>query len=408
MNFNTRYQRLRAILLSPRSVWSQIASEPATTGSLYRHWILWLAAIPPLATFFGYAVFGLHLPFIGTFRPGFGILIAQLLLSYTVALLMVWILAWITAALAPSFGAQKNPLQALKTIAYAMTPIWVVGILHLLPILGLLTALLSLAALAYSVWHLHEGLIATMQTPRERAIGYTTVVVIIGIVLGWVLGLIVMFSSGMQAMLTPSMTQIPSRSNDRSGQISQAAKSMATFGKALQQAANGVASSSPEQPLPTSTVAVSLEQLKALLPKQINGLDAVDTSAESSQLSKLQISSATTHFRAASGLPTIQLSITDYAGASGMLALIGLVQTEKQTAHGYQKTFRVNGRPAKEQWNRPTQRGSFGLVVGGRFLVEAKGHAKNMTTLRDAVLGVNLKKLQAMRTEGTSGHGPSQ
>ncbi len=405
MNFNTRYQRLRAILFSPRRVWPQIAAEPASTGSLYRHWILWIATIPPLANFLGYVSFGLPMPFIGTLRPSLEILIAQLLLSYVVALLMVWILAWITAALAPSFGAQKNRLQALKAIAYAMTPIWVVGILHLLPILGLLTALLSLAALAYSVWLLHEGLIATLQAPRERAIGYTTVVVIIGILLSWVLGLVVMLSSGMQAMQTASMAQISSRSNDRNGQIGQAAKSMATFGKALQQAASGVVSSSPEQALPSSTVAVSLDQLKALLPKQVNGLGAVDTSAESSQLSNLQISSATTHFRAVSGLPTIRLSITDYAGASSMLALIGLVQTEKQTAHGYQKTFRVDGRPAKEQWNRQTQRGSFGLVVGGRFLVEAKGHAKNVAALRNAVLEVNLKKLQAMRTEGTSGHG---
>ena len=408
MNFYTLWQRLYAILLSPRSVWPQIASEPATTGSLYRHWILWLAAIPPLASFLGYATFGLHMPFIGTLRPGFGTLIAQLLLSYAMGLLMVWILAWITAALAPSFGGRKNSLQALKAIAYAMTPIWVVGILQLLPILGLLTALLSLAALAYSVWHLHEGLIATLQAPRERAIGYTTVVAIIGMLLSWVLGLIVMASSGMQAMLTPSMAQISGRSNDRSGQVRQAAKGVASFGKALQQAANGVASSSPEQPLPSSTVAVSLNQLKALLPKRSNGLKAVDTSAESSRLGNLQISSATTHFRAVSGWPTLQLSITDYAGASGMLALIGLVQTEQQTAHGYQKTFRVKNRPAKEQWNRQTQRGSFGLVVGGRFLVEAKGHAKTITTLRNAVLSVNLKKLQAMRTEGTAAKGSSR
>ena len=191
MNFNALLARARDILLKPRDTWPAIAAEPATPASLYTGWVLWLAAIPPLASFIGRAVFGISVPFVGTVRLGLGGLLTHLLVSYAVALVMVFVMALIVDALAPGFGGSKDRLQALKTVAYAYTPVWIVGVLGLIPQLMALTALLSLAAAGYAIYLLYLGLPATMKCPQDKAAGYAAVSVIIGIVLAIVLGAIV-------------------------------------------------------------------------------------------------------------------------------------------------------------------------------------------------------------------------
>ncbi|WP_239506785.1 hypothetical protein, partial [Enterobacter hormaechei] len=52
-------QRAQDILLKPKDTWPQIAQEAATTQSLYRDWLLLLAAVPAVAGFVGMSVLGL-------------------------------------------------------------------------------------------------------------------------------------------------------------------------------------------------------------------------------------------------------------------------------------------------------------------------------------------------------------
>ncbi len=64
-----------------------------------------------------------------------------------------------------------------------------VGVLHILPGLGFLVGLLVLAAAIYSIYLMYLGLQHTMKSPQNKAGGYTAVVIIIGIVLGWILAI---------------------------------------------------------------------------------------------------------------------------------------------------------------------------------------------------------------------------
>ncbi len=188
MDFVRPARRLRTLLLAPRSAWPEIAAESDSIGGLYRNWILWLAAITPLASLIGLLVFGLALPFVGTLRLGAGTLLARMLAQYALTLLIVYLLMLIAAALAPGFGGRGDRVAALKVIAYAWAPVWVVGVLNLIPALGPLTMLLTLVALGYGVWLLHLGAQAVQGVPQERAAGYAAVLVVIGIVLGLVAG----------------------------------------------------------------------------------------------------------------------------------------------------------------------------------------------------------------------------
>jgi len=101
----------------------------------------------------------------------------------------VYVFALIIDALAPSFGGEKNFLQAFKVAAFAPTASWLAGIFSILPALSIL-GILGL----YSLYLLYVGLPRLMKTPPEKAMVYTVVVIIAGIVLSVVVGMVAAFA----------------------------------------------------------------------------------------------------------------------------------------------------------------------------------------------------------------------
>ena len=64
--------RVKNILLNPRQEWEVVDAESATVGSLYTGYIVPLAAIPAVCQAIGFSVFGMRLPFVGTWRMPLG------------------------------------------------------------------------------------------------------------------------------------------------------------------------------------------------------------------------------------------------------------------------------------------------------------------------------------------------
>jgi hypothetical protein len=178
-------ERVKRILLSPRTEWEVIDAEPSTPAALYTGYIMPLAAIGPLAQIIGYSVFGISVPFMGTYRVPIGSAIASAVAMYILTLIATYVLALIIDALAPTFHGQRSPIQALKVAAYSSTASWVAGIFALIPGLRLLT-ILGL----YSLYLLYLGLPVLMKSPREKAMGYTVVVILAAIVLFMIIGVI--------------------------------------------------------------------------------------------------------------------------------------------------------------------------------------------------------------------------
>jgi hypothetical protein len=177
-------ERVKRILLTPRTEWEVIDGEPTTPAELYKGYIIPLAAIGPIAQVIGFSVFGV--PFGATvYRTPIGTAITGAIVSYVLALIGVYVLALIIDALAPTFGGTKSQIQALKVAAYSSTATWVAGIFVLIPGLRVLT-ILGL----YSLYLLYLGLPALMKAPQEKAGGYTAVVVVAAIVLFFVIGML--------------------------------------------------------------------------------------------------------------------------------------------------------------------------------------------------------------------------
>jgi hypothetical protein len=163
--------RVKAILVQPKSEWQVIDGEPATVSSIYMGYIVPLALIP--------AICGAVR--IARFSPGYGLRYA--ITYYVIHLISPFVLALIIDALAPNFGGQKNQIQALKVAAYAATPLWISGVFQLIPGLGILTLIGGL----YGLYLLYIGLPVLMKSPQDRAMGYTVVTIIAEIVVWWVL-----------------------------------------------------------------------------------------------------------------------------------------------------------------------------------------------------------------------------
>ena len=181
--------RAKRILLTPKDEWPVIDAEQTTIGALYTGYIIPLAAIGPIAQLIGFSVFGMHIPFTSvTYRVPIAQGIKGAVIGYVLALLGPFVLALIIDALAPTFGGQKNQVQALKAAAYSSTAAWVAGIFALIPALSIL-GILGL----YSLFLLYLGLPVVMKAPQDKAVGYTVVVIVCAIVLyfviGWVGGL---------------------------------------------------------------------------------------------------------------------------------------------------------------------------------------------------------------------------
>lgn len=169
--------RAKGILLSPKSEWATIDTESTTVGEVYRGYVMPLAAIPAIAGFIGLTVLGYNI--LGTtvrypLTGGIERAVAQ----YVLTLIGVYVLALVIDALAPTFGGQKNQIQALKVAAYSSTAGWVAGVFTILPAL----AILSILGL-YSLYLLYLGLPTLMKAPKEKAMGYTVVVIVCMIVL---------------------------------------------------------------------------------------------------------------------------------------------------------------------------------------------------------------------------------
>jgi Yip1 domain len=171
-------ERAKKLIVSPATEWQVIKGETHTVAGLYTQYVMILAAIPAVAAFIGWSVVG-YSGMGTTYRIPMGAGVANMVLSYILSLGSVYVIALVIDALAPSFGGEKNFMQALKVAAFFPTAAWLAGVFYILPLL----AILALAGALYSLWLLYVGLAPLMAVPEQKAMGYTAVVILVAIVL---------------------------------------------------------------------------------------------------------------------------------------------------------------------------------------------------------------------------------
>jgi hypothetical protein len=414
LDLNKLVARAKAILLTPKSEWPVIASESTTVADLYKGYIIPLAAIPAIFGFLKMSVIGTTVVFAGTYRVGIGAGLTSMVLGYVLSLVMVYVMGLIIDALAPTFGAQKNNIQALKTMAYAYTASWVAGVAQILPGIGMLVVIVGGI---YSIYLLYLGLPHTMKCPPEKAGGYTAVAIVIAIVLGFLTAMVVGSIAGVGSMMGGSTyssnhdDDVQLDENSPLGKMEKWSKGVEAAGKQLEKAQKSGDQAAQEAALKTmfgaalsggsQVESLAPDRLKSFVPEELAGLARSSISAERSGAMGIQISQANATYADDSG-KQVRLEITDAGTAKGLLGLASWanVEGEKESNGRYEKTFREDGKLVHEEWDSNDSSGQYAVVVGDRFTVTVSGQAGSVGELRDAVEQLDLDGLADLRTEG--------
>jgi hypothetical protein len=421
MDTNKIYTRAKSTLLTPTAEWPVIAAEPDTVKNLYVSYVLIMAAIPPLAMFLSTTVFGVSVPFLGTYRIGLFSSLTSAVTTYVLGLVGVYILALIVDALAPTFGGQKNRVQALKTVAYAYTAAWVAALIGIIP--GL-TLIATLVGVVYSIYLLRLGLPFTMKCPDEKAVGYTAVTIIVALVVGIVLNVVAvrltgswiynnsgMYNSGAASAMSHSEEGFEKGSTGAA--IESWAKNIETASQKMDAAQKsgdtGAAANAVGQMLGAALgadgkiEALPPDRIKSFVPDSLGGLARQSISAERNAALGMQISKATGTYSDGSQR-NFNLEITDSGSLHGLTGLatnwVG-IEEDKQTDSGYEKTYKSGRQLVHEEWDNRSHHGQYTVVIADRYAVTVSGTAGGMDELKSALHNIDLAGLEALKSAGT-------
>ncbi len=380
--------RVKALLMRPSLTWDEIDAEPATVAGLFRGWVLPLAAIPVVAGAVGMLAFGVSGGFMGfgfSWRPSPLWVVGNALLQYGLGIAMVFVMGVVINGLAKTFGAVQDHTQAMKLAAYAPTASWVAGALMLVPQLAIVAVLGAL----YSLYLLYVGLPKLMKAPEERALPYFGAVVVVVILASIVIGIATNSIMGVGRMGGMA------GAGAMSGKLSVPGKGEVDLGRLEDQAKRAEAAAQRIQS-GESVVATDPEALKALLPGAVAGLARTEVEASSGGAGGIEGSQAEATYEKAGA--NLRLQVTDLGGAGALAGMASAfkVKSSKETATGYERVDTIDGRLTQESYDRAAKSGEYSVLVGERFMVEARGEGVTMDELKAAVNAVGVGRLESL------------
>ena len=172
-------ERVKNILISPKTEWGVIDSETSTPASLFTGYVLPLALISSAGTLLK------GLLFAGTF--GFTYFILGAVIAFIACIIAFYVSAIIIDLLAPSFASEKNLNKSAQLVAYSSTPSYVAGLLAFIPVIGWLIAL---AAWVYGIYIMYLGIGPLKRTPEDKKVVYMIVSFILMIALYFIVAAI--------------------------------------------------------------------------------------------------------------------------------------------------------------------------------------------------------------------------
>ncbi|MCZ7385668.1 MAG: Yip1 family protein [Candidatus Methanoperedens sp.] len=198
--------RAISILKNPLAELTKVKSEGINKNDIIKQYIAILALIPAIAYIIGMGIIGANAGMLGSFKYPIGTAVAGGILMYILSIVDVYVIGIVINALAPNFSSKQDENQAMKLAAYSATAGLVGGIFYIIPILSVIVLLFAL----YGLYILYLGIPVLMETPKEQAMGYTIVVIIVTLVVYLVVGAVtaqVMWSMSP----VPGMMEIPYR-----------------------------------------------------------------------------------------------------------------------------------------------------------------------------------------------------
>ena len=411
----TLVQRVQDILLKPKETWPAIAAESGDVKSIYTSYLVYLAAIPAVAGFIGMSIFGMS--FLGaTIRTPIFSGLASMIVGFVLSLVMVYVLALIANALAPTFGGEKNMLNAVKLIAYGATAGFVGGVFSLLPMLSMLGILAGL----YSIYLIYTGIPVLMKAPEGKALGYTAVLVVCGVVASLVLGAVSALFTGMgrghmmggAASDGGSVTiKVPGTEiSIDTAKLEAASKKMEAASKQME-----AAQASGDQEAASKAMGAMLgaamgggdntkpfvpERLQTFVPEKMGGMPRTSIEARTDSAMGLSFSSVEALY--SKDNQSINVKVQDIGAvkvlAMGMAAWASST-VNRETPDEVERVYQKDGVSYKEEYRKDGSHADFGIMLPNGLMVDATANGVDMDTLKSAVNSMDMAGLGALTRE---------
>lgn len=396
--------RVKSILLNPKPTWAAIEAEPATPAGLYKDYLVWLAAIPAVCGFIGMSLIGVG---------GFGITVrvplllglANLVVSYVLSLVGIYVLSLIVNALAPRFGGVQSPIQALKLTVYASTAALVGGVFSLLPALSIL----GLLAALYSIYLIYTGLPVLMKNPPEKSMVYTVVVLIAGVVIGLILGAVTALFTPHRALMHGSegvsITTPQGKVDINTAALEAASQKMQEATRQMEQAqkdgnsaavvaAAGQAATAAMGALGGAQGNVDAQALKAALPDQLAGLPRTGLEAQNNTAAGVSVGQVSADYQKDD--KHLRVEIIDMGGMSALAQIAGMVQGEKETNGRVEKIWQEGGRTRQEEYQKDGSSAEAKSILKNGLVVSAQGSNLSIDEVRGALGKLDLAALEGL------------
>jgi len=372
--------RVQRLLMSPKTEWDVIDGEAVEPKGLAMSYVAPLAAIPAVALFIGMGVLGM-----GPFKLGLGGALTMAITQFVMAVVFVFVFAFIIDALAPNFGANKNFNQALKVAAYTPTASWVAGVFMIIPLLGIL----ALVGSIYSLYLLFVGLPKLMKPAADKGTTYTIVAIVVAIVAGIVINL-----AAQSFMPKPSFDDMLKKNSA----LSEMSKHADAMDKASQSGDVASMMDAASKMMNGDVPVVDADALKKLAPEKVAGLKRTSIDVQSLSMPFKMVEMTAKY---GEGDKTVDLKITNSGMISAVSAMAGFggAQYDRKSDDGYERMTKKDGAMVVETWSNASKMGHYGRMVGEEFLVQAEGRGVEMKQLQKIVDEFSEKKLKSLKRE---------
>ncbi len=165
----------------PKQEWINIRNQNCSIGKCLATHTFFLAAIPAISGFIGTTQIGWRL---GAGPP------VKLTIDNALMIAVLYYLAMLVAVasigalikwMGKTYEADRPWSRAIVLASYTATPLFIIGVFQLYPILWL-NLVIGLPALAYTVYLLYTGLPIMMEVSQERGFLFSSAVLAVGLV----------------------------------------------------------------------------------------------------------------------------------------------------------------------------------------------------------------------------------
>jgi hypothetical protein len=174
----------------PEREWKAIKKEKCTIARCFCSHVFLLAAIPAVSSYFGTTRIGWQIGIRDPIRlsPDSALIIA--VLYYAVMIFAVFIIGKTIHWMGQTYGSKQNLSTAINLAGYSATPLFLIGLMHLV---------IGLPALAYTVYLFYGGVPVMMGVSKERGFLFASAVMAVGLVMlvGLLASSVILWSFGL-------------------------------------------------------------------------------------------------------------------------------------------------------------------------------------------------------------------